>query len=52
MLDAVSVATLSEQAITALRTQLRGELIRPEDAHYDEARKVYNAMRAASMLPM
>jgi UDP-N-acetylenolpyruvoylglucosamine reductase len=44
MLDTVSAATLSEQAVTALRTQLRGELIQPGDAHYDEARKVYNAM--------
>jgi len=32
------------KAVTALRMQLRGELIRPGDARYDEARKVYNAM--------
>src|SRR5206468_3327361 len=44
MVDTVSMATLSEQAITALRAQVRGELIRPGNAHYDEARKVYNAM--------
>ena len=44
MLGTVSTITLSEQAITALRTQLRGNLIRPGDAHYDEARKVVNAM--------
>ncbi len=44
MVDAISTKTLSEQAITALRAQLRGELIRPGGAHYDEARKVYNAM--------
>jgi len=35
---------LSELAISAFRAQLRGELIQPEDALYDEARKVYNAM--------
>jgi UDP-N-acetylenolpyruvoylglucosamine reductase len=40
----ISEAKLSEQAVTALRTQLRGELIQPGDATYDEARKVYNAM--------
>ena len=35
---------LAQKAIDDLRAQLRGELIQPEDAHYDEARKVYNAM--------
>ncbi|MCW3054413.1 MAG: linked oxidase, N-terminal [Chthonomonadales bacterium] len=35
---------LSELAISAFRAQLRGELIQPEDALYEEARKVYNAM--------
>jgi FAD/FMN-containing dehydrogenase len=44
MFDTVSAVALSEQAVTALRAQLRGELIQPSDAHYDEARKVYNAM--------
>ena len=40
-----AVATrLSGQAVATLRTQLRGELIQPGDAHYDEARQVYNAM--------
>ena len=33
-----------EQAISALGAQLRGELIQPSHARYDEARKVYNAM--------
>src|SRR5262245_52430782 len=40
----MSEVTLSEQAITALRPQMRGELIQPGDTHYDEARNVYNAM--------
>jgi FAD/FMN-containing dehydrogenase len=35
---------LAEQAINAFTAQLHGELIRPDDARYDEARKVYNAM--------
>jgi FAD/FMN-containing dehydrogenase len=35
---------LSQQTIADFRAQLRGELIQPEDAHYEEARKVYNAM--------
>jgi FAD/FMN-containing dehydrogenase len=34
----------NETAITALRTQLRGELIQPDEAGYDTARKVFNAM--------
>ena len=35
---------LSETAIAALKSGLRGELIQPRDASYDAARKVYNAM--------
>jgi len=35
---------LAEQAVNAFSAQLRGELIQPGDVHYDEARKVYNAM--------
>jgi len=35
---------LSDDTITAFRTRLRGQLITPSDANYDEARKVYNAM--------
>ena len=35
---------LEQQAINEFKTQLRGELIQPGDAAYDEAREVYNAM--------
>jgi FAD/FMN-containing dehydrogenase len=35
---------LDQEAIAQLKGQLRGELIEPRDAHYEEARKVYNAM--------
>lgn len=35
---------MNQEAIASLRSQLRGELIEPTDARYDEARKVYNAM--------
>ena len=40
----LSATKLDEQAVSAFRAQLRGELIQPSDAHYDETRKVYNAM--------
>ena len=39
-----SEVTLDEQAVAALRSQLRGELVEPGDAQYDEVRTVYNAM--------
>src|SRR5712691_8294963 len=35
---------MKQEAITQFRGQLRGELIEPADARYEEARKVYNAM--------
>ncbi len=35
---------LTQQAILAFCAQLRGQLIQPDDIHYDEARRVYNAM--------
>jgi UDP-N-acetylenolpyruvoylglucosamine reductase len=35
---------LDEQVVSVFGAQLRGELIQPGDDHYDEARKVYNAM--------
>src|SRR5262249_48265099 len=33
-----------QQAISDLRGQVRGSVIEPQDATYDEARKVYNGM--------
>lgn len=36
--------TLEEASIHTLEERLRGELIQPSDANYDEVRKVYNAM--------
>ena len=35
---------LAEQAVSAFGAQLRGELIQPGDARYEDARKLYNAM--------
>lgn len=35
---------LAEEAVSAFGAQLRGELIQPNDVHYDEARKIYNVM--------
>ena len=35
---------LNEDSITELKRSLRGRLIQPSDADYDEARKVYNGM--------
>lgn len=35
---------LTDDLVTAFRTQLRGPLLRPGDAGYDEARSVWNAM--------
>jgi FAD/FMN-containing dehydrogenase len=40
----LAMQTLDEQSVVTLRTQLRGELVRPGDPHYDEARRVYNGM--------
>ena len=36
--------TLADTAVEALRAALRGELLTPESAGYDEARTVWNAM--------
>ncbi len=35
---------MEPDAVAQFKGQLRGELVQPGDAHYDEARKVYNAM--------
>src|SRR5271156_6592287 len=35
---------MNQEAVTQFKGQLRGQLIEPTDAGYEEARKVYNAM--------
>src|SRR4030067_118139 len=42
--DVKKATGLSHEAIAALRTKIRGDLIQPGDPLYDSARKVYNAM--------
>ncbi len=39
-----TVAPVGEAAVRQLRTELRGELLRPGDAGYDPARRLFNAM--------
>ena len=39
-----STVVVDEATIASFKAQLRGELIQPGDAAYDEARKVYNGM--------
>ena len=39
-----NVATLDISLIEEFKNQIRGEVILPQDSHYDEARKVYNGM--------
>ncbi len=39
-----ATSTIDPAAIAALSGQMRGELIQPGDAPYDEARKLYNGM--------
>jgi FAD/FMN-containing dehydrogenase len=36
--------SLTDESIRELSSGLKGEVIRPEDSAYDEARKVWNAM--------
>ncbi len=40
----LSGAALTEEAIQGFGSKLRGELLRPGDSNYDDARKVYNGM--------
>ena len=40
----LSPGTLDEEGVATLRTQMRGELVQPGDAHYEAARRVYNGM--------
>ena len=35
---------LTEETTASLRSNVRGELIEPSDARYNEVRKVYNGM--------
>ncbi len=42
--EVIKASGLGQDALAALRTKLRGELIQPGDPQYDTARKVYNAM--------
>ena len=38
------MATVTTDSVTALKAKLRGKVIEPSDADYNDARKVYNAM--------
>ena len=40
----IAVKDLETSLIEELRTQIRGELIFPENSNYNETRKVYNGM--------
>jgi FAD/FMN-containing dehydrogenase len=44
MLEQNTTVTLEETAIQELASHLRGSLLRPSDAGYEQARQVYNAM--------
>ncbi len=44
MTEQHSTVVLEETAIQGLASQLRGTLLRPSDAGYEEARQVYNGM--------
>lgn len=43
--ESMSVRTaLDDSAVTALRTRVRGQVLRPEDSGYDAARRIWNGM--------
>ena len=42
--DVKKATGLGQEELAALRSKLRGDLIQPGDAQYEEARKVYNGM--------
>jgi FAD/FMN-containing dehydrogenase len=42
--EMMKATAISQDALTALRMKLRGDLIQPGDPQYETARKVYNAM--------
>jgi FAD/FMN-containing dehydrogenase len=44
MTEQQTMVALDEAAVQDLATRLRGELIGPDDADYEQARKVYNGM--------
>ena len=44
MRETIKTTVLLESVVADLRTRMRGELIRPGDKGYDEARKVWNGM--------
>jgi len=42
--EEIITPVLEESVVAGLRARMRGELIQPGDAHYDEVRKVWNGM--------
>ena len=38
------MGTISNRIIETLKTQLRGKVLLPDDAEYEDARRIWNAM--------